>query len=74
LTLSNANDSVTIRFDGANYLITSANGSYSTDHHSGFKTIDSGETVVIAENKQMTNFNKLTNNGTLDVKGDLILK
>ena len=74
LTLSNANDSVTIRFDGANYLITSASGSYSTDHHSGFKTIDTNETVVIAENKQMTNFNKLTNNGTLDIKGDLILK
>jgi len=45
-----------------------------TDHHSGFKTINSGQTVTIKENKQMTNWNKLTNNGTLDINGDLILR
>jgi hypothetical protein len=45
-----------------------------TDHHSGFKTINTGQTVTIKENKQMTNWNKLTNNGTLDINGDLILR
>ena len=45
-----------------------------TDHHSGFKTIDTGETFTIKDNKQMTNWNKLTNNGTLKIEGDLILR
>ena len=45
-----------------------------TDHHSGFKTIDTGETFTIKHNKQMTNWNKLTNNGTLKIEGDLILR
>ena len=45
-----------------------------TDHQSGFKTIDAGETYTIKENKQMTNWNKLTNNGTLKIDGDLILR
>jgi len=45
-----------------------------TDHHSGFKEIETGQTVEIKENKQMTNWNKLTNNGTLDINGDLILR
>ena len=44
------------------------------DHHSGFKQIDTGQTVTIETNKQMTNWNKLTNNGTLIIDGDLILK
>lgn len=45
-----------------------------TDHHSGFKNIETGQTVTIKEDKQMTNWNKLTNNGTLDINGDLILR
>lgn len=45
-----------------------------TDHHSGFKTIDSGETYEIEENKQMTNWNRLNLKGVLNIKGDLILR
>lgn len=45
-----------------------------TDHHSGLKLIDSGEEYTIEINKQMTNWNKLTNNGTLIIDGDLILR
>ena len=45
-----------------------------TDHHSGLKTIETTEVFTIAENKQMTNWNKLTNNGTLKIDGDLILR
>ena len=45
-----------------------------TDFQSGFYQIDLGEEFTIEENKQMTNWNKLTNNGTLNINGQLILK
>ena len=45
-----------------------------TDHHSGFYLINEFEEITIKENKQMTNFNKLTNNGTLRIEGNLILR
>ncbi len=46
----------------------------STDHHSGFYEIEAGQTVTIEENKQMTNWNNLSINGTIIIDGDLILK
>lgn len=71
VTLINSNN-LTITESGVTYidgLLTKG-----TDQHSGFKTIETGETVTIEENKQMTNWNKLTNNGTLKIDGDLILR
>tara|TARA_R110002153_G_scaffold51452_1_gene144668 strand:- start:151 stop:735 length:585 start_codon:yes stop_codon:yes gene_type:complete len=71
VTLINSNNLEVLESDVTyiNGLITEG-----TDHHSGFKTINTGQTVEIKTNKQMTNFNKLTNNGTLDINGDLILR
>lgn len=74
IELFNKNDSITLKFDGANYQIVSSSVGFSEDHHSGYNTINTNETVVISSRKQMTNWNKLTINGTLDVQGDLILK
>ena len=67
----------------SNYLnITDSNVTYyngtlvnnDLDHHSGVNNIKIDETVVVSKDKQMTNWNKLTNNGTLTVEGDLILR
>ena len=71
VTLINSNNLEVLESDVTyiNGLITEG-----TDHHSGFKTINTGQTVEIKTNKQMTNWNKLTNNGTLDINGDLILR
>ena len=44
-----------------------------TDHHSGFNTIESGERVVITENKQMINYDGLSIDDDLVINGDLIL-
>ena len=44
------------------------------DYHSGYSKINSGDTVTIEENKQMTNWNKLEIDGTLIIEGELILK
>ena len=65
-----------------NLTITESNTTYyngvevkgDADHHSGISNIKLGETVVVSEDKQMTNWNKLTNNGTLKVEGELIIR
>jgi len=44
------------------------------DYHSGYSKINSGDTVTIEENKQMTNWNRLEIDGTLIIDGELILK
>ena len=71
VTLINS-DGLTITESGVVYI--DGVKTEGTDHHSGFKKIDTGETFTIKENKQMTNWNKLTNNGTLKINGDLILR
>ena len=74
VTLINTND---LRIEESN--VTYINGVRVsdrgvTDHHSGLKTIDLGDEYTIEINKQMTNWNRLTNNGTLVIDGDLILR
>ena len=44
------------------------------DFHSGFYLIEYDEEFTIQTNKQMTNWNKLTNNGVLIIDGQLILR
>lgn len=67
-------DSATLYFDGLNFKIVSSSGSWNGDHHSGFYKVDSDETIVVSIDKQMTNWNKLTNNGTIKIDGQLILR
>jgi len=65
------NDVVEIVYDGYNWIKANQ---LSEDYHSGYKEISTYQTIRIAENKQMINYNNLTNNGTLIVDGDLILQ
>ncbi len=65
------NDVVEIVYDGYNWI---KSNQLSEDYHSGDKEISTYQTIRIAENKQMINYNNLTNNGTLIVDGDLILQ
>ena len=72
VTLINSNNLEVLVSD-----VTYFNGSIvneDIDHHSGFNNIKLGQTVLISQDKQMTNWNKLTNNGTLKIEGDLILR
>ena len=65
-----------------NLEITESNTTYyngvevkgDVDHHSGVNNINIDEIIIVERNKQMTNWNKLTNNGTLKIEGDLILR
>ncbi len=58
--------------NGGNNL--SAIGGQDTDQHSGFYEIELDDELTIEENKQMTNWNNLSINGTIIIDGDLILK
>jgi hypothetical protein len=53
---------------------SSGTGGQGTDHHSGWKKILDGQTVLVAENKQMVVFGTLENDGSLHVDGELILE
>ena len=53
ISLPNEGDSVTLKFDGANYDIVSATGSLEQDHHSGYSLIEDGQLITINKNKQM---------------------
>ncbi len=74
IELFNEYDSATVYFDGEKFKVISAVGSWNGDHHSGFYKVDSKETITVSLDKQMTNWNKLTNNGTIKIDGQLILR
>lgn len=45
-----------------------------TDHHSGFYLIESGETIEVERNKQMTSWGGLLVDGILEIDGQLIIE
>jgi hypothetical protein len=74
IELNDKYDSASLYFDGINFKIVSSYGSWNGDHHSGFYKVDSDESITVTLDKQMTNWNKLTNNGTIKIDGQLILR
>lgn len=59
-----------------NFDITSTSGGSggsSTDHHSGWNFIPSGETVTVAQNKNMIVYQEIEVQGDLDIEGEVIV-
>lgn len=52
----------------------SGTSSAGTDHHCSWRIIGVGQTVLVAEFKQMVVFGTLENDGNLYVDGELILE
>jgi hypothetical protein len=57
-------------------ISTKVNGKGSgtgTDHHSGWSFIASGETVTVAQNKNMIVYQEIEIQGDLDIEGEVIV-
>jgi hypothetical protein len=59
-------------FTGNLDLVGVSSGASGTDHHSGWYDIQTGQSVTIAERKQMTTWGTLILDGTLIIDGQLI--
>ena len=70
--IKSKNTNWTLWYEGFGRMYIIAGGF--TDHHSGYKLIESTSTITIDSDKQMINYGIFTIDGTLIVDGDLILQ